>query len=426
MSDLLAIDRTALRNDIERTADFGMVDTERGVGRTVLPGTQANGRARTYLVDQLVAAGLEVTVDAVGNIAGRWTPGDCDETARPVAAGSHLDSVPMGGIFDGPLGVYSALEAVRTIKRSTFDIDRPVEVVCFTGEEGTRFADGVLGSSVAAGKRSVEDALALTDGETTLEAALEDIGFRGEGRLDASDWAAWFEVHVEQSDVLEDADLPVGVVSSITGTTRCHVDIEGKADHAGTTAMDERTDALAAASEFVLAVEDEACAIAAHDSESAVATVGSLTVEPGATNVVPGSVELSVDIRDVDASIIGRVVDIVEETCETLQRERGVDVSLEVPYSVEPRPMSPRLRQLLAEAVEEIGFDAFSLHSAAGHDTMHVADATDTGMLFARSRGGHSHSPLEETDWHDCAVATQALATALARAAGADPSAANP
>ena len=273
MNEPLAIDRAALRNDIKRNADFGMIDTDSGVGRTVLPGTEANGRARSYLVNQMVTAELDVSVDAVGNITGRWTPQSCDGTARPVAAGSHLDSVPMGGIFDGPLGVYGALEAVRTIQRSTLNVHRPIEVVCFTGEEGTRFADGVLGSSLSAGKRSVEDALALTDGETTLEAALDDIGFHGDGRVNASNWDAWFEVHPEQSDVLEGAGLPVGIVSSITGTTRCHISIKGEADHAGTTAMHERTDALAAASEFFLAVEDEANEIAAHDSKSAVASV---------------------------------------------------------------------------------------------------------------------------------------------------------
>ncbi len=152
MNNELEIDRKAVQHDLERSASFGMVDTDDGIGRTVLTGTPANFAARNYFVDQLVTAGLDVSVDAVGNITGRWSPPECDESADPVAAGSHLDSVPEGGIFDGPLGVYAALEAVRTLKRSAWTVDRPIEVVCFTGEEGTRFADGVLGSSVAAGK----------------------------------------------------------------------------------------------------------------------------------------------------------------------------------------------------------------------------------------------------------------------------------
>ncbi|ELZ30546.1 amidase (hydantoinase/carbamoylase family) protein [Halosimplex carlsbadense 2-9-1] len=419
MTSEIPVDGDALRSDVERTAQFGAIDCEDGIGRTVLPGTQANARARSYLVDRMVAAGLEVRVDAVGNIAGRWAPPTCDPDAAPVAAGSHLDSVPEGGIFDGPLGVYAALESVRAIAASDLAVARPVEVVSFTGEEGTRFADGVLGSSVAAGNRAVDDALALSDGEVTLEAALDDIGFRGDERFDASEWDAWLELHVEQSGTLERAGCPVGVVDSITGTTRCRVTIEGEADHAGTTPMVDRTDALAAASELVLALEAAATEIATTDSESAVATVGSLSVEPGATNVVPGRAELSVDIRDVDPASIERLVDTLEATLSDLREDRGVAVAYERPYDIPPRPMADRVRGALRDATRRVDVAARSLHSGAGHDTMEVADATDAGLLFARSRGGHSHSPLEHTDWRDCTLATRVLATALADLAGA-------
>lgn len=420
MGDELAIDRDAVKNDIQRTADFGMVDTEDGVARTVLPGSTANGRARTYLVDQMVSAGLDVSVDAVGNISGRWEPPRCDETAEPVAIGSHLDSVPMGGIFDGPLGVYAALEAVRTIKRSDCDIIRPIEVVSFTGEEGTRFANGVLGSSVATGNRSVEDALSLSDGETTLERALTDIGFQGDGRLDASEWNTWLELHVEQSKTLERAGVPVGIVSSITGTTRCRVRIEGEANHAGTTPMNQRSDALAAASELVLTVESDAREVATEGSESAVATVGSLSVDPGTINVVPGVVTLGVDIRDVEIPVIDRMVETVKHTCEKIRRDRNVEVTLDIPYTIRPQPMAERVNQIFQSTIESMDIKPITLHSGAGHDTMQVATVTETGLLFARSRGGYSHSPLEHTDWHDCAVATQVLTDALAELAGAN------
>ena len=421
MIDALRVDSDAVKNDILRTADFGMIDSEDGIGRTVLPGTPANGRARTYLVDQLVAAGLDVSVDAVGNISGRWVPPEADATADPVAAGSHLDSVPMGGIFDGPLGVYAALEAVRTIKASSLSVQRPIEVVCFTGEEGTRFADGVLGSSVAAGELSVDDALSLTDGDVTLEAALEEIGYRGEGRLDASAWDSWLELHVEQSDVLERAGEPAGVVTSITGTTRLRVQIDGEANHAGTTSMANRTDALAAASELVLALEAEANRIAGTESDAAVATVGSLSVSPGAVNVVPGGATLEIDIRDVDATLIERMVQTLEDTCASLRRDRGVEVTVERPYNISPQPMAEHLQASLRRAATAADVDPLSLHSGAGHDTMQVATVTDTGMLFARSRGGHSHSPLEHTNWLDCGVTTQVLTLALAEMAGAQP-----
>lgn len=420
MIESVRIDPDAVKNDLLRTANFGMTDSEGGIGRTVLPGTPANGRARTYLVDQMIGAGLDVDVDAVGNITGRWTPPGTDERTSAIAAGSHLDSVPEGGIFDGPLGVYAALEAVRTIKDSSLSIDRPLEVVCFTGEEGTRFADGVLGSSVAAGKLSVDDALALSDGEETLAAALEKIGFRGEGRLDASNWTSWLELHVEQNDVLEQADRSVGIVTSITGTTRCRVHIEGEADHAGTASMADRTDALAAASELVLAIESEARRIAAEESESVVATVGSLSVSPGAVNVVPGGATLEIDIRDVDTAMIERLVETVEDTCDSLRTTRGVDVTLDRSYDIAPQPMAEHLQATLRRAASAVDLEPVSLHSGAGHDTMQVAEVTDSGMLFARSRGGHSHSPLEHTNWLDCGVATQVLTLALAELAGAE------
>ncbi|WP_440008286.1 M20 family metallo-hydrolase [Halomicrococcus sp. SG-WS-1] len=415
-----------LRSDVEANAEFGSLDVD-GRGRTVLAGTDANRRARERLVDRLEDAGLDVRVDAVGNVAGRWTPPSADPGAAPVAAGSHLDSVPEGGIFDGPLGVYAALEAVRAMQDAGVDLDRPVEVVSFTEEEGQRFADGLLGSSVAAGERSVEDALSLTaervdengDGtgdEETLESALSSIGFRGEGRLDASEWDAWLELHVEQSQRLERAGVPVGVVTTITGITHCAVDVVGEADHAGATPMLERTDALVAASEFVRSVERAA---RDADSETAVGTVGSLDVSPNATNVVPGRVEMGVDVRDVDYDAMNDVVDDARTTLARIEDERGVETRLDRRFDLRPTPMSDRVREAAHDAGEAADVATLDLHSGAAHDTMHVAKVADAGLLFAPSRDGVSHNPAEWTDWDDCATATRVLAGALADLAGA-------
>jgi N-carbamoyl-L-amino-acid hydrolase len=365
-------------------------------------------------------AGLDVRIDAVGNIAGRWTLGDGQSGRKAVAAGSHLDSVPNGGIFDGPLGVYAALEGVRAIKESDLSVRRPIDVVCFTGEEGTRFADGVLGSSVAAGKMPVTDALSLSDGDTTLEDALEEIGFRGRGQLDASAWDSWLELHVEQGERLESAGLSVCNVTAITGTTRCHLTIHGKSDHSGTTAMADRADALAAASELVLEIERTAKLISAEKSESAVATVGSLEVEPGAVNVISGRVDLSVDIRDVESGIIEEIVESVKRYLDRIKGRDGFDVTFERPYDIPPRPMTPRIRQTVENAAAAANVETKAFHSGAGHDTMQVADVTDTGMILVRSQGGHSHSPLEWTDWEDCREATHVVALTLANLAGAD------
>lgn len=409
----LSVDGESLRAGIEQTATFGAVEAAEGRGRTALPASEANGAARDYFCARLRERGLDVRIDAVGNIAGRWIPSSADPEANPVAAGSHLDSVPRGGIFDGVLGVYSALEAVRAIQQSEATPSRPLEVVCFTGEEGTRFADGVLGSSVATGKRGVEEALALSDGETTLDSALDAIGYRGTGRLDAGDWDAWLELHIEQTTRLADAGVPLGIVTDITGTTRCHITIEGEADHSGTTEMGARADALAAASELVLEVERRATATADRGTGTAVGTVGALDVEPNVVNVVPGSVSLQLDIRATEQREIQRQLDAVRRLLDALERHRGVSTTLSCDYEVPPTAMSERCQQTAATAAKRRGIPTRRVHSGAGHDTMQVADVTDAGLLFVASENGHSHSPRELARWEDCTAATTVLADAM-------------
>lgn len=413
----LAVNQDRLRSDIETNGAFGEIDTE-GHGRTVLVGSEANRQAREYLLERMEAAGLETRIDAVGNIVGRWTPPSADPDSAPVAAGSHLDSVPEGGIFDGPLGVYAALESVRAMQESGVTPDRPIEVVSFTEEEGTRFS-GLLGSSVAVGDRTVEEAYALTDDGETFETALDRIGFIGEGRVDASAWDAWLELHVEQSTRLEEAGVSVGVVTAITGSSTCRVTVRGEANHAGTTPMDERTDALAAASEFVLDIESAASDVVDTVSDTAVGTVGRLDVRPNASNVVPGQVDLSIDIRDVEYEAMEAIAERARTSLDRLATERGVETEFERPSDRRPTAMHDRCRDALRSAAAAIDLDAPDLHSGAGHDSQRIADVTDTGMLFVRSQDGISHNPKEWTDWEDCATATRVLGGALATLAGA-------
>ncbi|WP_435076818.1 M20 family metallo-hydrolase [Halococcus sp. AFM35] len=412
------VDEDRLRDDIETNGEYGAISVAEGRGRTVLPGTEANRQVREYFIERLEDAGLGTRVDSVGNVVGRWVPDGADPDAPAVAAGSHLDSVPEGGIFDGVLGVYGALEAVRALQETGVDLGRPVEVVCFTEEEGTRFSNGVLGSAVASGQQSVEEALALEDSEgITLADALTDIDAKGTGRLDASAWDSWLEIHVEQSSRLEDANVPVGIVTSITGTIRCSVDIMGEADHSGCAAMSERTDALAAASELVLDVEAATEDVVTEKGDTVVGTVGKLDVSPNAINVVPGRVELGIDIRDVEYDSMATIVGEVEASLARLEAERGVATTFERPYDIEPIAMDDRCTNALAEAATESGISTMELHSGAGHDTMHVAKVTDSGMIFAPSRDGISHNPLEWTDWGSCATATRVLAGGIARLA---------
>ena len=407
-----------LRRDIEANAQFGALSDVDGHGRTTLTGTDANRRARERFVDRLEQAGLDVRIDAVGNIVGRWVPEGVDPSAAPIATGSHLDSVPVGGIFDGPLGVYGGLEAVRAIQESDRTPERPIDVVCFTEEEGQRFGNGLLGSSVATGQRSVDDALAFeADDGTTLADALDEIGFRGEGRIDAAEWDAWLELHPEQGTRLEEENATAGIVTNVTGITHCYLEVNGEADHAGSTPMPGRADALAAASEVVLDVEEAAKQLVDDESPSAVGTVGKAVVEPNATNVIPGQVRLGIDIRDVSADSISILVDALEDSAQRVERERAVETTVSRPYDVPPEPMADRCRETLVDAGTAAGINTLLMHSGAAHDTMNVARVTDAGLLFAPSRDGISHNPREWTEWSDCAGATTVLAEGLARLA---------
>lgn len=420
MSDTIpqCVSEDRLREDILSTAEFGKLTDEDGYGRTVLTGTEPNKQAREYFVERARDIGLDIRIDEVGNIAGRWVPENADPHIPPVAAGSHLDSVTAGGIFDGVLGVYAALEAIRALQAADITPNRPIEVVSFTEEEGGRFSDGVLGSSVAIGERSVDDALALTDSNgVSLDEALEQIGFKGEGRLDATAWDSWLELHVEQSTELEKAGVPAGIVTHITGTIRCHIEVIGEANHAGTTSMMERTDALTAASELALEVESVTRDIVDSQSETAVGTVGQFDVAPNSINVIPGKVDLGIDIRDVEYDAMEQIVSTVKDCLTRLETERGVKTTFERPYDIKPVPMSDRCVTVLHDAAATVGLDTLDLHSGAGHDTMHIAKVTDAGLIFAPSRGGHSHNSAEWTDWHDCAAVTRLLATGLAELA---------
>ncbi|WP_435194844.1 Zn-dependent hydrolase [Natronomonas sp. EA1] len=410
----MQVNQQRLRSDIESNAEFGAVPTAEGRGRTVLTGSEADRRAREFLCERLRDAGLTIRIDDVGNIVGRWVPESADPDAAPVATGSHLDSVPEGGIFDGPLGVYAALESVRAMQDAGVEPTRPVDVVCFTEEEGQRFGGGLIGSAVATGAMTAEEALAIEDQDgIPLGDVLADIGYRGEGVVDASAWDAWLELHIEQSERLEDADVPAGVVTSIVGLSRCAVEISGEANHAGSTLMDDRSDALTAASEFVLDVE-RATKDRRAESETVVGTVGKLDVSPNAPNVIAGNVSLTVDVRDVDYGSIEHVIAEARDSLDRIEAERPVETTLEHPWDRRPIEMSERCRSALHAAGEDADLSTMDLHSGAGHDTMHVAEVTDAALLFAPSRDGISHNPLEWTDWTDCADATRVLAGAVA------------
>lgn len=414
---IVEVDKQRLRRDLETNAEFGAISTDQGRGRTVLTGTEADRKARDFFGERLQDAGLSTRIDSVGNIVGRWTPESAGPDAPVVATGSHLDSVPKGGIFDGPLGVYAGLESVRAMQDAGIEPDYQVDIVSFTEEEGQRFGGGLIGSAVAAGDISVDEALRIDDDDgITLRDALANIGYDGDGRVDAAGWEAWLELHIEQAEQLENADASAGVVTSIAGLVRCQVEFAGQANHAGATLMTDRSDALAAASEFVLAVEQIANERRSV-SETAVATVGKLDVSPNAPNVIPGTVSLTMDIRDVEYASIEHVIDEARKRLCALEDERPVATSFDRKSDRHSIEMSNRCRDALHASCQKANVEMLDLHSGAAHDTMHIAGVTDAGLLFAPSRNGISHNPLEWTDWDNCVDATQVLAGGLAKLA---------
>jgi N-carbamoyl-L-amino-acid hydrolase len=374
-------------------------------------GSPADATARDTVVSWFEDAGMDVTVDGVGNIKARLA-GTTD--AEPVMTGSHIDTVPDGGKFDGVVGVLAPLEVVRAWNDTGVEPERPVEIVVFTEEEGTRFGVGLLGSLVATGKLPLEEALELSDGDETVRERLASIGYNGSGTLNVTNAASFLEIHVEQGPILDDTGINVGVVEAIAGITHHRVVFEGTADHAGNTPMNMRRDAYLGAAQFALDLE----AIATAAGEHSVGTVGKSTVSPNGTNVVPGRVELGVDIRDIDGDRLDRMVADAKQAASDAADARGLNLQWETLLEVEPTDLSATLQGLLEEAAEATGSTYRTMLSGAGHDAMNVAGAVPTGMLFVPSKDGLSHTPDEFTSAEDLYRGTRVLDAALRELAG--------
>ncbi|MFN8224578.1 MAG: M20 family metallo-hydrolase [Gaiellales bacterium] len=365
--------------------------------RYATPALVAAGR---LLAEWMKAAGLTVTVDPAGNVRGR-TAAD----GAPLVLGSHYDTVCDAGRYDGPLGVLLAIEVAE---RST----GPLEVIAFADEEGVRFSVAYLGSSAYRGRFSREW-LSLVDRDgITLAEALADAGGDGEAvaRLESEEIAGYLEAHIEQGPVLEDESLPVGVVSAICGQTRARAVLGGAAGHAGTVPADLRTDALSGAAELVLTVER-----VMRETDGLVATVGELVVEPGAANVIPGRVALSVDVRHATDSVREKALSGIETSARELAAGRGLELEWSVVQSTPAVAMDTELSACLADAIAAQGMEVRRLVSGAGHDAVVVGQDAPAAMLFVRCRGGISHSPLESVEAGDVVVALRVLEDAVRR-----------
>lgn len=405
------IERQRLIETMQEQAEIGAIDG-RGLDRLTL--TDADRAVRDWFREQMEAAGLDVRVDEMGNMFGR-RPG-ADPDSGTVLLGSHLDSQPHGGIYDGPLGVISALEFVRTLEEEDIETEHPVEIVNWTNEEGSRFQPAMMSSGVWAGEIPLDEAYETTDEEGNLFVdELERIGYRGDVSAEPQyDYDSYLELHIEQGPYLDEEDRDVGIVTGIVGLRWGEVTFRGQANHSGTTPMHYRNDAMVAASDVITQVRR----IPGTLGERTVGTTGVVDVEPDSINIVPEAVRFTVDFRDPDDDVADEAIERVKDEIEAAATREGVEWKYEKRMEAESVEFADRCVDAVRSAVETLGYDGRELISGAGHDATYTASVCDTAMVFAVSEEGKSHTPEEYTSWDDCYTAANTLANAALDLAG--------
>ena len=383
--------------------------------------TRAHQTAGAEIAGWMIEAGMQVRIDAVGNVIGRYAA--ADPQAPILMTGSHFDTVRAGGRFDGRLGILAPIVVVAHLHRRGERLPFHLDVVAFAEEEGLRFRSSFLASSALAGefdftRLDQKDADGVTMREAMCAAGLPGTEEAIAGCVvDPRRLLGYIEVHIEQGPVLLDRGLPLGVVTSIAGNVRKRVTVSGLASHAGTTPMAMRRDALAAAAEMVLAVERR-CGEPRYGAQALVGTVGIAGVPQGAANVVPGRCEFSLDVRAADDAIRDAAVADLDAEFARIAHRRGVELSLSQTMRVPCAQCSPRLMDRLAECIDRAGVPVLRLASGAGHDAMVMARITEACMLFVRcGNGGISHNPLETMTAEDADIAARVLLEFLRRTA---------
>jgi hydantoinase/carbamoylase family amidase len=406
----LEIRGDAIMRDLDALAAF----SEPGPGVTRMAWSAELRAANDWLSDRMTELGMSVEVDPAGNLFGRWLIG----TGKPVLVGSHLDSVPHGGRFDGPLGVISALHAVAALQAAGIDPVRPIWLVSWTDEEGPRFGTGLLGSRAFAGKDVSGLAERKDASGVTLSEAMRGFGL-DYGRITAARAidavGDYLELHIEQGPRLQDAGIDIGIVTGVVGLISFDVLLTGQTNHSGTTPMNGRRDAMCAAARIALAIREQALA-----RPGVVANVGAIQVAPGASNVIPGRADLVVEMRAANRKTWESIPEIVRTTVEQAAASEGVQVSCHERHRLEPADFDDRLVAVLEQAAGLEGASATRLFSGAGHDGMSLAAKVPVSMLFVPSVGGVSHSPDEYTEPEACAIGARVLARALGFLTGAD------
>jgi beta-ureidopropionase / N-carbamoyl-L-amino-acid hydrolase len=370
---------------ILKLAEFGK-NPQGGVSRVAY--SDADKQGREYVLGLMKAAGLEVNIDAAGNLIGRRA--GTENNLKPLLIGSHIDTVPEGGNYDGVVGSMGAIEVAQTLAEQNVKLRHPLEVVIFQNEEG-----GLIGSRAMDGELTEQELDLVSRSGKTIREGIKFIGGDpaklSEVKRNKGDIAAYLELHIEQGNTLDTEKINIGVVEGIVGINWWDVTIEGFANHAGTTAMNNRQDALLAAAKFIEAVNRVVTSVPGRQ----VGTVGRINAFPGAPNVIPGKVVLSLELRDLDAAKIKMLYDKIREEVEKIATASKTKFEFkEINVNI-PAPTDTRIRSLISDAARELGLTTKMLPSGAGHDAQDMARLGPVGMIFVPSVGGISHSPRE-------------------------------
>jgi beta-ureidopropionase / N-carbamoyl-L-amino-acid hydrolase len=398
---------------LARLRSLGAIGRD-GEGRLVrLAASDTDKLGRDQLVAWLTDAGLQVAIDRIGNIFGIWAPEGASDD-QPLMLGSHIDTVIDAGIYDGCYGVLSGLEVIETLKGEGYSPSRPVVVAAFTNEEGVRYAPDMMGSLVYAGGLNVDEALATvgTD-DTVLGDELRRIGYAGTHEPGFLKPHAYIELHIEQGPVLEREGIPVGAVQNLQGISWQKVNIDGDANHAGTTPISMRRDAGHAAARVITFLRDRAKA----SNTPTVATVGCMIFEPNAINVIPSRAAFTVDLRDPDEDRLKEEEAALAAFLEKLTAEEKVGVSVERLARFEPVQFDQRIVELVENAARDRGLASKRMTSGAGHDAQMIARVAPTAMIFVPSIGGISHNPREHTPDADLVAGANILLDVVTRLA---------
>lgn len=382
--------------------------TAPGEGINRLAFTDADWAGRQYIIDRMTDAGLSVEIDDFGNVIGYKIGKKPDLPV--VMVGSHTDSVPNGGNYDGVVGVLSAIEVIRGMTDDGYEHDHTIAVVSFMCEESGRFGNATLGSKAMRGELTVQDLHRLVDKQgISLYEALKGRNLNPDGIEEMAykrPVKSFTEIHIEQGKVLEHEQKTIGIVTGIAAPERFYVTIRGNADHSGATPMNLRHDALCGASKIILGIEEIA---SMQEEPPVVGTVGVVEVTPGAMNVIPGAVKLGVDIRSISKAARNSVVTLVKEFIDITAEKRGLSYTIETIAQDHPVEMHPAMIREIEEAAKSVGVEYMTMPSGAGHDAMHWAEVVPTGMIFIPCRDGISHNPTEFAEMDDIVTGAAVL-----------------